>query len=432
MAYNKLVFTTDSLVRNSAMLNGRRDMRRKFIKSSRPTISNDKIHIRQVGEILDDQDFASFNSVVQPTEYNSDPFSIFSIPELQHKVIIDTKPTFTDLIENKPVKPQATSIEELLKNNKIDAKITSGYRPGAVTKSGHLSNHAKGQAWDIVPTNNKSFDDLKSELLNNQEVRTFFANKGYGVLSEVSRDEQNKYGSTGAQFHIGPDSAAVRTWKSWTQKGKNGMVIKAQLGAELPELVAFTPYIPPTRRTVPPLAEMNIPPVDQTQSSDATYVAKSPIVSAVPIAKPKPLNVTNLPVGVRGFYSTMKPILEKALAEQGKPTDNIVDMIAQLGGETGWGKTLWGSYNLGNVKRFHGDSQSFIESGQAPKSTKYKNYSDLYDFAQDYVKILSNDRYKNPFTGDFFSKINNGKYAEASNYLDTGRAWKQTILRNIK
>lgn len=424
MAYNKLVFNKNTLVRNSEMLNGKKDMRKKFIKSNRPTISIDRIQAKQNGGTIETDELATYNPVQVPQYENSNPFSIFSIPELQIQEPVEDTPTFIDKLKNNPVKPKATSIEELLKNNNIDAKITSGYRPNAITKSGHVSNHAKGQAWDIVPTNQKSFEDLRSELLSSPEIRDYFKEHGYGVLSEVSKGEQNKYGSTGAHFHIGPDSAAVRTWNNWISKGKSGMkILKGLLGIELPELVAFTPYIPPVKRTQPVLVPMDIP-----QVNDATYVARPTVF---PIKKNPPLNVTNLPVGVRGFYNTMKPILEKVLSEQGKPDDNIVDMIAQLGGETGWGKNLRGSYNLGNIKRFHGDSDSFVSSGRRPKSTIYKNYSDLYDFAQDYVSTLSNGRYNNPFNGDFFSKVKNGGYAESKNYVDTGRAWKQTIFNHV-
>lgn len=436
MAYNKLMFSQNTLIKNSAQLNGKRDMRKKFIKSNRATIINDRIKSHQSGGQVE---LATYVPVTTDRKKYIDPFSIFGIPELQQYDEPTDELSLSNVSDDilpdtlKENSSDSSSIKDLLKNNNIHAKITSGYRPGAKTKSGHLSNHAKGQAWDIKPVG-ISFDQLKQELLNNDDVRNYFKQHGYGVLSEVTAAEQNKYGSTGAHFHIGPDSAAVNTWNTWLTKGRNGMkIIKGQFGTELPQLATYKPV-----STNQPTVTTPTFPFDETlllknrnkniiQLNDATRVNK-PIL---PELKER-LNITKIYTGVSGFYHTMKPILEKVLKEQGLPTNNIIDMIAQLGHETGWGKTVHGNYNLGNIKNFHGNSEAFRASGKVPTSTKYKNYQDLYDFTKDYVTTLSDHRYRNPFTGNFGVKVKTGGYAEDPNYIKLLQGAKKSIFNSLR
>ena len=111
------------------------------------------------------------------------------------------------------------SFEDLLKEEGINAYVTSGYREGALTSSGKPSNHSKkGGAYDIVPTNGKTFDDLKKELYSNPRIVKWFKENNWGIYSELTKERMKKTNATGPHLHIGPDSGAVREFEEELKK----------------------------------------------------------------------------------------------------------------------------------------------------------------------------------------------------------------------
>ena len=48
----------------------------------------------------------------------------------------------------------------------ISVRVTSGYRPGSITKSGNQSNHSFGNAIDITPGDGETWDSLRMKLKN--------------------------------------------------------------------------------------------------------------------------------------------------------------------------------------------------------------------------------------------------------------------------
>lgn len=84
----------------------------------------------------------------------------------------------------------------------IGFKITSGYRKEAVTSSGNRSRHADGLAIDIVPLDGESFDDLINKFKNSPELKQYMVDNNIGFLTEITKEEQEKYGATGANIHI--------------------------------------------------------------------------------------------------------------------------------------------------------------------------------------------------------------------------------------
>ena len=74
--------------------------------------------------------------------------------------------------------------------------ISSGYRPGSETVSGSVSQHALGRAFDVW------WPGINSENAQAfaQSVRDF--NYGVTVISEVTSQEQDRYGATGPNVHI--------------------------------------------------------------------------------------------------------------------------------------------------------------------------------------------------------------------------------------
>ena len=134
------------------------------------------------------------------------------------------------------------SFPDLLKQEGINAKITSGYRPNSVTNTGKKSNHSiKGGAYDIVPTNGKTFEDLRREIYSNKRIRDWMNKRGWGIIEEVNDADQKKYGATGANWHFGPDSAGIKNWRqNLIRYGENGFKFDSVLAStkndKIPEL----------------------------------------------------------------------------------------------------------------------------------------------------------------------------------------------------
>lgn len=119
------------------------------------------------------------------------------------------------------------TLEELFRSENIPIRITSGFRPGAMTASGHHSNHSLGDknnpgAYDVKPVSG-SFDDFERAIYSNPRIVAWLENKGWGTLREdamqgtrrgfIGVDNQFHFtNATGPHFHFGPDSHAVK-WR---------------------------------------------------------------------------------------------------------------------------------------------------------------------------------------------------------------------------
>ena len=139
------------------------------------------------------------------------------------------------------------SFEELIKQENLPIKITSGYR-NTLTAQGKPSNHSKRDskgnplAYDIKPKPGYTFEDLRKILYNNPRVVAWFRNRGWGVLEEMqdgkSRgfyDVRGKFHYTkasGPHFHIGPDHYGVE----WYDSKVNKNLYYAQEGMKLPKI----------------------------------------------------------------------------------------------------------------------------------------------------------------------------------------------------
>lgn len=95
----------------------------------------------------------------------------------------------------------------------ISFRITSGYRPGAKTKQGKSSHHGAGNAMDITPINGQTWDNLLSQMRRSKRFLDYMRSHGLGILDERSKEMLAKTGGTGAHFHIGPDRAAVANFE---------------------------------------------------------------------------------------------------------------------------------------------------------------------------------------------------------------------------
>lgn len=102
------------------------------------------------------------------------------------------------------------SFEDLLKQEGVHARITSGYRENSKTSFGKTSHHAtKGGAYDIVPTDG-DFENLRREIYGNPRIIAWMKNKGWGILEETNPEIKRRTGATGDHWHFGPDKIAVQ------------------------------------------------------------------------------------------------------------------------------------------------------------------------------------------------------------------------------
>ena len=79
--------------------------------------------------------------------------------------------------------------------------ITSGYRTGN-TNSGNPSRHNEGLAIDIVPLEGETFDDLINKIKNAPELLQYMVDNNIGFLTEITKEEQEKYGVVGIEIEV--------------------------------------------------------------------------------------------------------------------------------------------------------------------------------------------------------------------------------------
>lgn len=115
------------------------------------------------------------------------------------------------------------SFQQLLKEENIDARVTSAYRAGAITSNGSRSHHSNksNPAIDIVPANGKSYDELIIQLITNPRILKYFKDNNWGIHSEVSKSQWNSL-TTGSHLHIGPDNVAKKGLTKILEKYNSG------------------------------------------------------------------------------------------------------------------------------------------------------------------------------------------------------------------
>lgn len=140
-----------------------------------------------------------------------------NVPTIEdfQKVAQKVKSTKFPVVKDKVNADDDITLPELLKQEGVDFKVTSDFRPGATTKSGHKSNHSiQNGAYDIVPTDGKSFEDLRKQIYGNKRIRDWMIRHNWGILEETTPEVMKKTGATGRHWHFGPDTAAVQNWNT--------------------------------------------------------------------------------------------------------------------------------------------------------------------------------------------------------------------------
>jgi len=109
---------------------------------------------------------------------------------------------------------------DLMQDEGMSFRITSGSRPGAKTSSGRLSHHGSGNALDITPIKGQTWDDLLNQMRKSKRFIDYMNSHGLGILDERGEAMQKKTGATGAHFHIGPDQIARTQFKYLVERWK--------------------------------------------------------------------------------------------------------------------------------------------------------------------------------------------------------------------
>ena len=122
---------------------------------------------------------------------------------------------------------------DILADNGIAVRITSGARPGSKTAQGKQSWHSLGKALDITPvsgTTREDFNKLREQIVNNPAVIKYMQEHNIGVFDETLDSNLQKTGGSGWHFHIGPDQNALKGLQAWL----NGTDHFAKKGMKLP------------------------------------------------------------------------------------------------------------------------------------------------------------------------------------------------------
>ena len=184
-------------------------------------------------------DLTDPNSYAELFKQDKPPTAIDLLGNLQ-KSAEDIKSKFPTIGKSDS---ETISLPDLLKQQGVDFTITSSYRPNAVTKSGHKSNHSiEGGAYDIKPANGKSFEDLKEQIYSNPTIVQWMNDHGWGIIEETTSEVMAKTGATGKHWHFGPDSMGVQNFKkrlneynNKVEKGEQGLKFEDTLSEYNPE-----------------------------------------------------------------------------------------------------------------------------------------------------------------------------------------------------
>ena len=127
----------------------------------------------------------------------------------------------SEKLKQEGVDPIITGLIDIIQadpNLRSNIKVTSTYRPGAVTTNGSPSWHSKGLAVDIVPVNG-DFTEMEKALMSNPKIVKYLYDNNLGILDEYSEEGvKRNTGSTGKHFHIGKDKLAIQDFYKLLKK----------------------------------------------------------------------------------------------------------------------------------------------------------------------------------------------------------------------
>ena len=123
------------------------------------------------------------------------------------------------------------------------------------------------------------------------------------------------------------------------------------------------------------------------------------------------------------FKSRMLQEYTSALEARGINPEFAKYLVAQDALESGWGSKPSGLYNYGNITGKSGKTLTvpeFIDGEWEDINQTFKNYSNIKEYINDKIDLLSKRRYdvfNHPVT-EFVSRVTSGGYATAPNYAE--------------
>lgn len=132
----------------------------------------------------------------------------------------------------------------------ISIRVTSGLRPGAMTKQGNKSHHSVGNALDITPNfaQGETWDSMRNKIRASKELQNYLIKNNIGILDETTPQMLAQTGGTGAHWHIGPDKKAVEGLRALISRNGSKLL---QLGGQ----IQYSPYMSSVKTEVPKKTE---------------------------------------------------------------------------------------------------------------------------------------------------------------------------------
>lgn len=218
---------------------------------------------------------------------------------------------------------------------------TSGDPDSWHRKKDSQTGNASARDISIVGGTTKDYTDFKNILLNNQNVQNWMQAKGWGIINEITPEILSQTKGTGNHFHFGPDIWAKNTWRAWNDN-----------------------------------------PSAKVTTSFRYY-------------KPSSKNFNNN----EQFVKTLMSAYEKALQNRGLDLRYAPMLVAQDANESGWGKSVKGNFNYGNITAKDGEPWH----NQTGKR-KWRDFTSVDDYVNSKIDFLSRSKYK--FFQTFSSSAN--------------------------
>ena len=269
------------------------------------------------------------------------------------------------------------SFEDLVKQENLPIKITSGFRGkgdfrGGKTLQGKRSNHnrldsqGKPMAYDIVPING-NFEELLNLMYSNPRIVSWFKQRGYGILEETTPSVMKRTGATGKHLHIGPDTSARKMFNYRISKAQQGMKISPFIEYESAE-------IPESNLELPPI---NSPLTDPPNNIIGFNSNGVPIVrSSMPTAT-RSQNTDFIPQITTNMENNKNSISNKVKGNQKELLSQTIDKLSKE------------DPNIGKIKQFLMDTAALESSYKMNSTSKASSASGWFGFLDSSKKMAS-------------------------------------------
>lgn len=269
------------------------------------------------------------------------------------------------------------SFEDLVKQENLPIKITSGFRGkgdfrGGKTLQGKRSNHnrldsqGKPMAYDIVPING-NFEELLNLMYSNPRIVSWFKQRGYGILEETTPSVMKRTGATGKHLHIGPDTSARKMFNYRISKAQQGMKISPFIEYESTE-------IPESNLELPPINSSLTDPPNNIIGFNSNGV---PIVrSSMPTAT-RSQNTDFIPQITTNMENNKNSISSKVKGNQKELLSQTIDKLSKE------------DPNIGKIKQFLMDTAALESSYKMNSTSKASSASGWFGFLDSSKKMAS-------------------------------------------